>query len=109
MRAIDLKDSYFKVETTFGKNPDEPKIFEFSVELRQYAVVDDTGCLAILGYLGGFVVRAGYLLKAAMSGTLTSLICAAITPWRHFIFWQMKDLCCVKLWGKVESWRNAPV
>lgn len=61
MRAIDLKDSYFMVETTFGKNPDEPKIFEFSVELRQYAVVDDTGCLAILGYLGGFVVRAGYL------------------------------------------------
>lgn len=61
MRASAVEDSYFKIETTFVKNPDEPKILEFSVELRQYAVSDDTGCLAILGYIGGHVVQAGYL------------------------------------------------
>ncbi|SIQ82979.1 hypothetical protein SAMN05880561_1059 [Rhizobium sp. RU33A] len=61
MRDIDLKDSHFKIETIFRKNPDEPKIFEFSVELRQYAVSDDSGCLAVPGYLGGYVVQAGYL------------------------------------------------
>ncbi|AOG12572.1 MULTISPECIES: hypothetical protein [unclassified Agrobacterium] len=61
MRAIEVEDRCFKIETAFGNNPEEPKILEFSVELRQDGAAHDIVCPAILGYLGGFVVRAGYL------------------------------------------------
>ena len=64
MRALRVDDSHFKIETNFRNNPDEPKIFEFSVELRQYADSDDTDCLAIPGYLGGYMVQAGYLPRS---------------------------------------------
>lgn len=53
-------DNYFKYETTFSKNGDEPHVLDFMITLREHSASDDFHAPPV-AHLKGFLVQPGYL------------------------------------------------
>ena len=53
--------SFFKYETTFSKNGDDPRVLDFTVTLREHSYSDDYKAAAPVALLEGFMAQPGYL------------------------------------------------